>query len=112
MWRIELEAKYSHARELWRKESHRLNEPEFCANYCVSSLKSSGCSWPFGDIGGERLVQSLGGKTQSTPSRLAGWICASVAPVIPRLLTVYTVGEVLMMLGLSDVAAPTGKDNA
>jgi hypothetical protein len=112
MWRIELEAKHSHAAELWLRNQHRLKDPEFCAAYCVSSLKSSGCSWPYGDLGTDEVDIALGRDQRTTPSRLAGWLINSVAPTIPRLLTVFSVHEVLEMLSLSDVAAPTGKDNA
>jgi hypothetical protein len=112
LWRVELEAKYSHARELWRNHRDQLTDPKFCANYCASSLKRSGCSWPFGDIAKGDVELKLGSNPQTTPSRLASWISLSVRPVIPRLLTVFSVGEVLTMLGLSDVAAPTGNDNA
>lgn len=111
LWRIELEAKHSHAAELWLKNQHQLTEPRRCAAYCVSSLKSSGCSWPFGDIGDDDIDPALGRDPRTTPTRLAGWLCRSVAPTIPRLLTVYSVREVLEMLNLSGVAAPTGKDN-
>lgn len=112
MWRVELEAKHSHAAELWLKNQHQLKDPAFCARYCVSCLKSSGCSWPFGDIGGDGEDLTLGRDTRTTPSRLASWLISSVAPTIPRLLTVFSVAEVLEMLNLSGVAAPTGKDNA
>jgi len=112
VWRVEVEAKKSHARELWKTQSPRLTEPAWCAQYCLSSLKSQGCSWPFAPFTTENVVPLLGSASQTTAQSLALWISRSVRPTIPRLLTVFTVAELLMMLGLSDVAGPTGNDNA
>lgn len=112
LWRVEVEAKQTEAQALWQQNRARLNDPTFCASYCASSLKSSGCSWPFGAIGNESVSVRRELELPPTPTRLASWLCTSVRPVIPRLLTVFTVGEVLTMLGLSDVAGPTGKDDA
>lgn len=112
MWRVELETKYSHSRTLWQLNRRAMERPEWCAQYVVQSSTSRGFSWPFALHTDESLDVNVGRKTQTTPSRLAAWLCRSVSPVIPRLLTVFTVGEVLQMLGLSDVAVPTGKDDA
>lgn len=112
VWRVEVEAKYRHARKLWATYSETLNQPEFCAQYCVQSLTRSGCSWPFGPLSSTPVDVGIGRKESTTPGRLAMWMAQSVAPTIPRLLTVFTVAEVLEILKLSDVAAPIGKVNA
>lgn len=112
LWRIELEAKHQHARKLWELNRGRLKSPAFCASYSVQSLTSRGFSWPFGPLDDESHDVTAGPKPKSTPQSLAAWLILSVAPAISRLKTVFTVGELLKMLGLSDVAAPTGRDNA
>lgn len=112
LWRIELEAKQQHARKLWADNRQRLSDPTFCASYSLQSLTSRGFSWPFGALASESLDTRAGPRPQSTPTKLAAWLVLSVRPAISRLRTVFTVAELLEMLGLSDVAAPTGKDNA
>lgn len=112
LWRVELEAKHQHARKLWAANRQRLSDPTFCASYSVQSLTSRGYSWPFGEFTGESLDTRAGPRPQSTATKTAAWLVLSVAPAISRLRTVFTVGELLQMLGLSDVAAPTGRDNA
>jgi len=111
LWRIELEAKKTHSRTLCQTHLNSLRDPKFCASYVVSSLTRCGLRWPFSDIGDLPVNERLGKKEETTPGRLAMWLMQSVAPTIPRLLTVFTVAEVLEMLKLSDVAAPIGKDN-
>jgi len=110
LWRVELEAKQSHAEKLCQQNLAQLKDPTFCAHYCVRSLISLGCSWPFAPFSDEQLDISTGRTTQTTPTRLAAWLCQSVTPVIRRLRTVYTVGELLQMLELSDVAVSTEKE--
>ena len=112
IWRVELEAKYSHARELACKNLSSLTNPKFCESYVVSSLTRSGLHWPFGALGNLPVDIRLGVNSETTPGRLASWLTHTVRPTIPRLLTVFTVAEVLEMLNLSDVAVPTGKDSA
>lgn len=112
LWRIEMEAKHHHARKLWELNRENLKRPEFCASYSVQSLTSRGFSWPFGTLDGESHDVSAGPKQRSTVQSLAAWLVLSVRPAISRMLTVFTVAELLQMLGLSDVAAPIGKDNA
>lgn len=112
LWRIELEAKQQHARKLWEDNSRRLNEPEFCASYSLQSLTSRGFSWPYGALVKESLDTSAGPRPQSTPTKLAAWLVLSVRPAISRLRTVFTAGELLEMLGLSDVAAPIANADA
>jgi hypothetical protein len=112
LWRIELEAKHQHARKLWAENSQSLTSPAFCASYSLQSLTSRGYSWPFGALGNESHDTSAGPKPRSTIQSLAAWLVLSVRPGISRLRTVFTVAELLEMLGLSGVAAPTGKEDA
>jgi hypothetical protein len=112
LWRIELEAKHQHARKLWELNRGKLKSPAFCASYSVQSLTSQGFSWPFGPLDDESHDVTAGPRPKSTVQSLAAWLVLSVRPVISRMLTVFTVGELLQMLGLSDVAAPTGNNNA
>ena len=112
VWRVELEAKGPHSRQLCSDHYSHLTDPKFCAAYCVSSLTRSGCSWPLAPFTDTRPNVVLGKSERATPLKLAAWLRNSVAPTIPRLLTVYTVAEVLEMLNLSAAVASTGKDNA
>ncbi len=109
LWRIEVEAKGTHADQLCKDHQDSLTDPKFCANYTTSSLIRSGCSWPFAALAESPVDIRLGRKEETTAGRLAIWLTHSVRPVLPRLLTVFTVAEVLEMLNLSVVAAPTGK---
>lgn len=112
VWRVELEAKYTHARQLCRDHLTSLNNPKFCASYVVSSLQRSGSSFPFAGLADSPIDIKLGRKDETTAGKLAIWLSQTVAPTLPRLLTVFTVAEVLEMLKLSAVAAPTGKGHA
>lgn len=111
LWRVELEAKKRHARTLWNTHSESLATPEFCARYTISSLTRSGSTWPFAGLGDTPIDAALGRKEETPAWRLALWLQHSVRPAIPRLLNVFSVAEVLEMLGMKDVAAPTGRDN-
>jgi len=112
LWRVELEAKYSHAQRLCQDHWNSLPDPKFCANYVASSLTRLGLHWPFSELGSSPVDVKLGKKEQTTAGTLAIWLTHTVRPTIPRLLTVFTVAEVLEMLSLSDVAVPIGKGNA
>jgi hypothetical protein len=112
MWRLELECKGQHSRSLACRHQKELASPMWCARYLAQRWKSSGYSWPSDSYIGERLEVDLIPKEPTTAARLALWLSHSVSPVVPRLLTVFTVAEVLEMLKLSAVAAPIGKVNA
>lgn len=104
MWRLELEAKHSHAEELWKTHRMGIVEPRFCAKYCVSSWRAQGRSWPVG--GFDDYIKTVEPKkTQRSDNlKLMTWVWSTVNPVMRRLLTVYTADELLLALGLSDVA--------
>lgn len=111
MWRVELEAKRNHARQLWQDHGSSLSDPKFCASYVASSVTRSGSRWPFSELAESHVDIKLGKQEATTAGSLAIWLTHTVRPTIPRLLTVFTVAEVLEMLNLSDVAAPTGRAN-
>lgn len=111
-WRLELEAKQGLARELWRKHSSALMEPQFCASYCVQSWRSSGFSWPLAEFTSDIELVEVPAPKPSPPVTLAAWLRRSVAPTLPRVLTAYSVAELLELLGLSDVAQPKETSDA
>lgn len=106
LWRLELEAKYGHAEALCREKGEEMRSPEWCANYAVSQWLSAGCYWPVPADAVAGLRVRAPDMPPSTAGALAIWLTRTVKPVIPRLLTVFTVAEVLSMLGLDDVALP------
>jgi len=112
LWRVELEAKQTHSRRLWADHSSSLNNPSFCASYVASSVRRLGLRWPYEALVPSSIDIRLGKKEETTAGKLAVWLATTVAPTLPRLLTVFSVAEVLEMLKLSDVAAPIAKDNA
>lgn len=112
VWRLELEAKGVHAKGLGCKYRGELMQPTWCGRYLVRHWKSLGYSWPFEQFTDAPPESAVLPEPTSTPGKLAIWLTHSVRPTIPRLLTVFTVAEVLEMLNLSAVAAPTGKGNA
>jgi hypothetical protein len=112
MWRVEVEAKGTHARKLCDSHLNSLTNPKFCANYVASSVTRLGLRWPCSGLADSPVDIRLGTREETTAGKLALWLSHSVAPTIPRLLTAFTVAEVLEMLKLSDVAAPIGKDDA
>lgn len=109
IWRVELEAKSTHARQICQDHWTSLNSPKFCVNYVASSLMRSGSLWPWPELAESPVDVKLGRKEQTTAGTLAIWMTHTVRPVIPRLLTVFSVAEVLEMLNLSGVAVPTGR---
>lgn len=110
-WRIELEAKYRLAEGLCREAVERLKDPEWCDSYVESQWRSVGCYWPIPSIAGYDVAVRLPPKRMPGVSDLAIWVNRSVRPTIPRLLKCYTVGEVLTMLGLEEVASPRRSAN-
>lgn len=112
VWRVELEAKGSHAGELCKEPIDSLLNPSWCASYCVQSLRRAGCTWPYEELGNSTLDVRLGNDQTPTATRLAAWLSLSVRPVIQRLLTVYTAGELVTMLGLSDAVDPSAEHHA
>jgi hypothetical protein len=111
-WRLELETKGGVARTLCQTHSSALTQPAFCASYCVQSWQSAGLSWPLGKFGPDVKLVNAPTLPPTPAFRLALWLQQTVRPTIPRLLSVFSVAEVLEMLNLSDVAQPKGTDDA
>lgn len=111
IWRVEVEAKNTHSRELCQTHLSSLANPKFCASYVASSLTRLGSHWPWPELAKLPVDVKLGRKEETTAGKLACWVKHTVGPTIPRLLTVFTVAEVLEMLNLSAVAVPTGRGN-
>lgn len=111
VWRVEVEAKNTHSRKLCQDHLSSLRDPRFCASYVASSVTRLGLRWPFSELASLPVDVRLGRKERSTAGQLAIWLTHTVRPTIPRMLSVFTVAEILEMLNLSDVAAPIGKGN-
>lgn len=111
-WRLELETKGSVAEELWAKHHSRLREPGFCARYCVAQWKSSGFSWPLDGFTEDIELVSERNRKPTPPFGLALWLQSTVRPTIPRLLTVFSVAEVIEMLGLTDAVNLMRREDA
>lgn len=111
-WRLELETKSTLAAELCDNHSTVLTDPRSCATYCVSSWKSQGLSWPTDVFGEGCELASAPKRMPAGAGQLAIWLTHTVKPTIPRLLTVFTVAEVLEMLGLDEKARPIRRNDA
>lgn len=108
LWRLELEAKYSHAEALGCQAEQEMRNPEWCGRYVESLWRSQGLLWPIPRHAGEHVPLRMPERARPTAAKLGEWLIRSVRPVIPRLLTVYSVNEILQMLDLDTLAAPVG----
>lgn len=114
LWRIELETKQHLAPELWRTLRQTEDVPAWCLSTCESHWKSWGLRWPL-PASSDLPAPTTAPRREPAPAHtLAAWLGSSVAPVIPRVLTMYTVAELLEILGISHLAAPVtgGTDSA
>ena len=106
LWRVELEAKRDLAPKLWNTLRTATDVPQLCYGSCAHAWKDSGLRWPLPRPGRESAIPSPDPRKPSPAHTLAAWLRTSVAPTIPRVLTAYTVAEVLEMLGLENAATP------
>jgi len=111
-WRLELETKGTLAEDLCKLGMEALTEPSFSAKYCVSSWKTEGFSWPVSFAGDDMRTLELRRRPPSPAAHLLMWAYRTVSPTAQRLLTVFTVEEVLDAFGLTDVATSRRKKNA
>lgn len=111
-WRLELETKYNLAEDLCNEHLCHLKEPRFCASYCIASWKSLGLSWPVTAFADDLKPVAIRNNEPSPAAKLLLWYGTTVKPTMPRVLSVFSVAEVLQMLGLEDVAIPTPKHHA
>lgn len=100
LWRLELELKKADAEALACQYREEMQTPEWVSSYCVQRWRSRGCLWPWstGALLAAPLVRESDGPVPA--ERLAEWLKTTVAPTMPRLLTVYSRQELLKMLGL------------
>lgn len=103
-WRLELETKGTLAEDLCKLGTTVLTDSSFCARYCSSAWRQAGFSLPGGARIGDVALLAPRKPPPTTAPRVMSWLWTTVNPAIGRLLTVYTVDEVLTALGLSDVA--------
>jgi hypothetical protein len=104
LWRLELEAKYGLAEVLWQQYRTTEETAPWCYGSLEAQWKSSASRWLL-PKSSDPLSAARSPKREPAPAvALAGWLRTTVAPTIPRLLTVYSVEEVLGLLGMSDMA--------
>jgi hypothetical protein len=113
-WRIELEAKQDLAGELWGMLPTQPRVEDWCYATCEAHWKSSGLCWP---LPSSPVMQGCSRAPEKAPAPaavLAAWLRTSVAPTIPRVLAMYSVTELLELLGISHLATPItgGSDSA
>jgi hypothetical protein len=111
LWRHELEAKAGLAEVLWADLKREPDVRAWCYATVEAQWKSSGCWWCLPASSAPRPALRAPEKPVPGAVSLAAWLRSSVRPTIPRLLTVYSVAEVLEMLGMSDIAEPTTRSD-
>lgn len=111
-WRLELETKGTLAEDLCRLPVGQLTDPQFCARYLTSSWARAGFSLPLTNFAERIDVLSVRRRPPSPAGALLMWTSTTVRPAVERLLTVFTVEDVLSALGLSDVATSRRKYDA
>lgn len=111
-WRVEVEAKATLAEELWKDLQKAKDVRQWCLDTCAEQWRLSGCCWPLGSS--SRTGEPIRGPRPpaSDAETLALWMRASVAPVVKRLLRVYSPAEVGRMIGLIAVEARDDDDPA
>lgn len=112
LWRIELEAKRGLAPKIAEEACRSRDVPSWCEQRLRSSWKSAGYSWPLPERGA--LLPPVKPDAAPPPDalRLLLWYQQSVAPTIPKVLTVFTVSELLDALGLAGRAISRPPDDA
>lgn len=113
LWRVELEAKRDLAPQLWNRIKSAPDVPQLCYDSCAQSWKQAGLRWPLPKSTKGYAMPPKQKKEPPPAHALGAWLRTSVAPTIPRVLAVYSVADVLDMLGMSHLAipAPNGGDD-
>lgn len=101
-WRLELEAKGTLAPAIEEEMRCSADLPRYCFERVTSQWTRAGFSLPLDSLGGALPTVRAPKKPESDMPKLALWLCQTVAPVIRRMLRVYSEDEVLAMLGLSE----------
>lgn len=107
LWRVELEAKRDLAPKLWDRLKKETDVPQMCYGSCAHAWKQSDLRWPLPKPGACYALPPEEKSEEPPAHRLAAWLRTSVAPTIPRVLTVFSVADVLDMLGMSHLANPS-----
>jgi hypothetical protein len=111
LWRIELEAKKSLAPKLTEEACQSSDVPKWSEERVQSSWRQAGYWWPLPSRSPSLPPVKADAQQPASVLGLLNWYGLSVKPTIPRVLTVFTVAEVLTALGLSDVAVARGSDS-
>lgn len=106
LWRVELEAKQHLAGSLWQMIQTAEDVPAWCYGICESQWKSWGLRWRLPASSDLPAIPRAPGKRVAPAHTLAAWLRSSVSPTLPRVLTMYTVAELLEMLGIDHLARP------
>lgn len=106
LWRLELEAKYGLAEALWQEFKTTEDPAPWCYGSLEAQWKSSDSPWLLPKSSDQRSALRAPKREPAPAVVLAGWLRTTVAPTLPRVLAVYSVGELLEVLGLSDLAMP------
>lgn len=106
LWRVELEAKQDLSIELWDSLKSQRDVPAWCYATCESHWKSWGLSWRLPASSDRPEVTKAPRKELAPAHALAAWLRSSVAPTLPRVLTMYSVAELLEQLGIDHLAMP------
>lgn len=111
-WRLELETKGTLAEDLCKLPVDQLTDQQFCARYLTSSWAQEGFSLPLTKFTERVDVLAVRRRPPSPAGDLLMWTHRTVAPALQRLLTVFTVDDVLTACGLSDVAISRRRNDA
>jgi hypothetical protein len=105
LWRIEVEAKQAHARELWKELLAADDRNEWYLSCVRRACRRSRCTWPPA-INAELLTPPVKEITVlPSVERCVAWLASSVRPCIQRILTVVDVEDILVALGLDGYAS-------
>jgi len=107
VWRLEVETKKGRAAALWQDFRKAQCPTSWSYQHCERLWRSAGFFWPLPNSIRVADVKPVVVRREPNAQLLAHWLTRSVAPTIPRLLTLYTVDEVLGFLGMSEIAKGT-----
>jgi hypothetical protein len=105
-WRLELEAKQSLGEMLWRDFQTTEDVPGWCYASLEAQWRLSGCSWLLPRCSHQHCPPRAVREGPSDAVRIAAWLRTTVAPTIPRYLTVYSPAELVEVLGLTSLLSP------
>lgn len=102
VWRVEVETKGGLAQRLWTDYQRAKDRRTWCFASCESQWKLLEQPWPWPESS-DPTCPVVAPKRKPAPAHsLMAWLRVTVAPTIPRILTAYTVDEVIEALGLRE----------